>query len=150
MGAKKYKNSEWSDKCIVSTPNDFVYDSFGSYYLVKDPSECVVVCATDSPTETPDPNEVVKKKEEEKVTGCYRGGACKGKHGCCDCTIKTVDECVDTGVNSAMISTGCAPICIKNKEEGISGCYRGGICDGSHGCCDCEMTEQECTDEDKT
>jgi len=26
----------------------------------------------------------------------------------------------------------------------VSGCYRGGKCNGSNGCCDCEMTQSDC------
>ena len=26
----------------------------------------------------------------------------------------------------------------------VSGCYRGGKCNSTHGCCDCEMTQSDC------
>lgn len=139
---KEKKKTKWSDKCVVHTPNGFVYDSFGSYYLVKDIKQCEVTCATESPTATPAP------VAEKKVTGCYRGGECKGTHGCCDCSIKKAEDCVTTGENDAIFSQGCVGICIDNKPEVISGCYMGGKCNGAHGCCDCEMTEEACTAEE--
>jgi len=92
------KGGEWTDECSRTeyTPNGFVYDSFGSYYLVKDNSQCNVQCSTANPSSTLAP--------ETKVSGCYTGGLCNGAHGCCDCTM-TEETC------NAIWTDGCRPIC---------------------------------------
>jgi len=79
----------------------FVYDSFGSYYLVEDMAVCHVECATDAPTVTGH-----TLHPELKVPGCYTGGDCLGAHGCCDCYM-TEEECTQ----GIWLDDGCRPIC---------------------------------------
>lgn len=95
------KGGEWTDECsrIEYIPDGFVYDSFGSFYLVKDNAQCNIGCSTDAPSSvdaTPAP--------EANVWGCYTGGACNGSHGCCDCTM-TEETC------NGVWTDGCRPIC---------------------------------------
>merc|ERR1740121_563799 len=102
-------------KKVISNPNGFVYDSFGSYYLVKSTEECSITCPSTAPSDTPLPtNDPV---EEEKVWGCYRGGKCKNTHGCCDCSIKTEKDCDESKGDSTLTpiwSSGCKGICKKD------------------------------------
>jgi len=127
------KDGTWTDTCVVKRIADgFVYDSFGSYYLVKTPDECTLTCDTDESGD-PDP--------EENVTGCYRGGQCLGANGCCDCSIKDEQSCV-SNANPGILSDGCRPICLPEVEDGI-GCYKGGECAGANGCCDCSIKDEE-------
>lgn len=98
----------WTTECSTtkSIKNGFVYDSFGSYYLVKDLSQCSVECATSSPTESG-----ATKSPELRIPGCYTGGCCGGQHGCCDCAI-TEDECPATeGAPGTWLNDGCGGIC---------------------------------------
>merc|ERR1712194_927869 len=81
------KNKKWiwnvNAKCSNATTttaveDGFVYDSFGSYYLVKDTAQCDA-CGTEDPT-SPTVSPVA---EDVKVFGCYRGGQCgENNHGC--------------------------------------------------------------------
>lgn len=96
------KEGEWTSDCgsTESVPDGFVYDSFGSYYLVKDNALCNIDCGTDAPSSddaTPSP--------DTSVSGCYTGGACGGSHGCCDCSM-TEETC------DGIWTDGCLPICI--------------------------------------
>jgi len=109
------RNGSWGKtmecKNVVSQPNGFVYDSFGSYYLVQNVSDCTVTCPTKSPTASP-------VKAPVAVWGCYRGGKCgENAHGCCDCTIKSEQDCAKTGEEwtvKPIWSKGCKGIC---KED---------------------------------
>jgi hypothetical protein len=129
------KGGEWSSECGTEelVPDGFVYDSFGSYYLVRNNAQCHVECSTGAPSSqdaTPPPENV--------ITGCYQGGQCGGAHGCCDCNM-TEETC------NGIWTDGCAPICIEPPAPvNVDGCYTGGGCEGSHGCCDCTMTEETC------
>jgi len=131
------KDGEWTKKCewVDHIENGFVYDSFGSYYLVQDNEQCNVECSTGAPSSsdaTPNP--------ETLVTGCYQGGACNGAHGCCDCSM-TEETCNGTWTD------GCREICIEPPDlANVDGCYKGGACEGSNGCCDCSssITEETC------
>ena len=101
------KAGTWTEECPVihREENGFVYDSFGSYYLVKDTDQCKVTCATDAPStadQTPSP--------EAAVSGCYRGGQCGSSHGCCDCSIKDEESCTENE-NPGIWSDGCRGIC---------------------------------------
>lgn len=126
------KGGQWTKQCarVEHIQDGFVYDSFGSYYLVQSNDQCNVECETGAPSSsdaTPSP--------ESLVSGCYQGGDCGGAHGCCDCSM-TEDTC------NGIWSDGCREICIELPN--VSGCYTGGVCGGSHGCCDCSMTEETC------
>lgn len=132
----------WSRECnkIKYTPDGFVYDSFGSYYLVQDMADCDVECATDAPTVTGQ-----TRSPELRTEGCYQGGVCNGSHGCCDCSM-TEDECT---LGTWLLD--CGDICeyadpSEDPPGPVTGCYYGGACDGIHGCCDCDIPESECTD----
>lgn len=126
------KGGDWTKQCgrVEHIEDGFVYDSFGSYYLVRSNDDCNVACSTGAPSSsdaTPSP--------ESLVSGCYQGGDCNGEHSCCDCSM-TQDTC------NGIWSDGCRPICLELPS--VNGCYQGGDCDGSHGCCDCSMTEETC------
>jgi len=112
---------KWTKECprIKSTPNGFVYDSFGSYYLVKNMDSCNVECSTTSPTSSGE-----TMSPELKVTGCYMGGRCKGCHGCCDCG-QTEEECNDSesGSGGTWQDDGCRPIC--NTPDPVEQCLSG-------------------------
>jgi len=145
-GEKKCNNKggEWTEECaeIIFIKDGFVYDSFGSYYLVKDTSDCTVECATDSPTETGQ-----TLSPELKISGCYFGGRCEETHGCCDCEIKTEDACTTNDVPGQW-SSDCRDICLTDTPpvDTVLGCYHGGRCFDTYGCCDCLVdTEDECT-----
>jgi len=108
-------NAECLNVTMTTTVEDgFVYDSFGSYYLVKDTAQCDVACGTEDPT-SPTVSPVA---EDVKVFGCYRGGQCgENGHGCCDCSIKSEQECADSGkdwTNKPIWSDGCKEICTYN------------------------------------
>jgi len=112
---------KWTEECgkVEQTQDGFVYDSFGSYYLVKDLSQCHVECATSAPTVTGQ-----TKAPELKVPGCYTGGRCKGCHGCCDCGM-TEAECDDSssGMGGLWQDDGCRPIC--STPDPASACFGG-------------------------
>lgn len=101
------KGGEWSIDCGKEIPDGFVYDSFGSYYLVKDLSQCHVDCATASPTEAD-----FTKSPELKVPGCYKGGRCEGRNGCCDCQMDE-EDCTD----GLWQEDGCRPICFDPPSD---------------------------------
>lgn len=108
-------NAECLNVTMTTTVEDgFVYDSFGSYYLVKDTAQCDVACGTEDPA-SPTVSPVA---EDVKVFGCYRGGQCgENGHGCCDCSIKSEQECADSGkdwTNKPIWSDGCKEICTYN------------------------------------
>jgi len=108
-------NAKCSNATTTTTVEDgFVYDSFGSYYLVKDTAQCDVACGTEDPT-SPTVSPVA---ENVKVFGCYRGGQCgENAHGCCDCSIKSEQECADSGkdwTTKPIWSGGCKEICTYN------------------------------------
>jgi hypothetical protein len=93
------KNGEWTTTCASTEviEDGLVYDSFGSYYLVQDVELCSV-CESDSSD----------SEELEPVTGCYKGGACEGANGCCDCSI-TEEECAQ---DNGIWTPGCETICL--------------------------------------
>jgi len=125
---------------IKTIPNGFGYDSFGSYYLVKDTNDCDVECATDSPTITGQ-----TLSPELQISGCYQGGRCEGSHGCCDCDIDTEEACAEEDPGS--FSQGCRNICYGAEREVVIGCYGAPSCEGANGCCDCSLnTEDKCPD----
>lgn len=113
----------WSEDCKTRepVPDGFVYDSFGSYYLVKDTSQCDVTCATSSPTVTPVAPEgpTPSPTVGPAISGCYRGGRCTGQHGCCDCDVtevacKAAADAVDT--MKPIWSSGCKDICFEGTD----------------------------------
>ena len=140
-------NAKCSNVTTTTTVEDgVVYDSFGSYYLVKDTAQCDVACGTEDPTSptlspstsptvyptstspivSPSSTEYVNSTsptvspvaEDVKVFGCYRGGQCgENSHGCCDCSIKSEQECADSGkdwTTKPIWSGGCKEICTYN------------------------------------
>merc|ERR1711957_221593 len=107
---------EWTEDCktFEPVPDGFVYDSFGSYYLVKDTAQCDVTCATSSPTVTPVAPEgpTASPTVGPEISGCYMGGRCNGNHGCCDCGM-TKDAC---DAEDYTWSNGCKPICFEGSD----------------------------------
>jgi len=92
----------------VKVDDAFVYDSFGSYYLVNEPTKCGCVAVTDPPVATPSTQSPSTQSPQNTNVGCYGGGQCEGINGCCDCTITTEEDCKD----GIFYSNGeCDPIC---------------------------------------
>lgn len=104
------KGGRWGGECgeVEYVRNGFVYDSFGSYYLVQNMEDCSVTCATDAPT-----TENHTRNPELRVPGCYFGGCCEGTNGCCDCTIDNEDDCDAADIAGFFLLDGCGPICKK-------------------------------------
>jgi len=110
------KGGNWTknDEChkVISDSNGLAYDSFGSYYLVKDTNDCDVTCPTTGPTPVPTNGTDV---EDIAAWGCYRGGQCgEIANGCCDCSIDTEEECAETGkdwTTKPIWLSSCGSIC---------------------------------------
>ena len=120
---KQCERSKWiwdtNTKCTNTTTtttveDGFVYDSFGSYYLVKDTTQCDVACGTEDPINST----LSPVAEDVNIFGCYRGGQCgENAHGCCDCSINPAQECADSGnvwTTKPIWSGGCKDICTCN------------------------------------
>jgi len=121
----------WSDQCALEKhqkENAFVYDSFGSYYLVQDRKQCLQQSTGDycpdverpDPSNNPNEGDPTVPPTPTPRSGCYRGGRCgEGTHGCCDCALNE-KECKASGVDDdgtvwitqPIWSNGCGAICL--------------------------------------
>lgn len=106
------KGGVWTEECAMNVviPNGFVYDSFGSYYLVDDVDKCPADYCEDDATDSPVTGRPTTS--DKQIYGCYRGGVCRNKHGCCDCDL-TEETCVKIAPEDfdPIWSSGCVNIC---------------------------------------